>query len=105
MKTMLDDLERDLTDLLQMGLATAGPDMAARFAALSDRAEELGAHTCAEISARITAALEERSHTMEKTDQKLAAEIFRAAHYITLARQRLTEEDIRARWSQEGGSL
>ena len=31
MRELLDDLERGLTDLLQMGLATAGPDMALRL--------------------------------------------------------------------------
>ena len=38
MRELLDDLERGLTDLLQMGLATAGPDMALRLEDLGTRA-------------------------------------------------------------------
>ena len=37
MRTLLDDMERSLTDLLQMGLATAGPDMAKRLEEVSQR--------------------------------------------------------------------
>ena len=42
MKDLLDDLERCLTDLLQMGLATAGADIVRRLSELSDRAEGAG---------------------------------------------------------------
>ena len=103
MKEFLDDLERGLTDLLQMGLATAGADMVRRLRELSDRAEAAGLHTGGTLFSQIATLLEERSHTMTKTDLEIAAAVFRAQHYITLCRARLTEEDIRARW-QEGGT-
>ena len=102
MKTLLDDLERALTDLLQMGLATAGPDMAKRMKDLSEQAETTGLHTGGVLLAEIAELLSERSHTMDKTDLSLTAAICRAEHYITLCRTRMTEEDIRERW-QEGG--
>ena len=103
MKELLDDLERGLTDLLQMGLATAGADMVRRLRELSDRAEGAGLHTGGALLSQIASLLEERAHTMEKTDLDTAAAVFRAQHYITLCSARLTEEDIRARW-QEGGT-
>lgn len=103
MNELLDDLERGLTDLLQMGLATAGADMVRRLRELSDRAEGAGLHTGGALFSRIATLLEERPHTMAKTDLELANAVFRAQHYITLCRARLTEEDIRARW-QEGGT-
>lgn len=102
MKTILDDMERALTDLLQMGLATAGADMAKRLRALSERCEETGFHTGAGLFDEISRLLEQRSHTMAKTDRTLAAAICRAEHYITLCRTRMTEQEIRMRW-QEGG--
>ena len=103
MNELLDELERGLTDLLQMGLATAGADMVRRLRALSDRAESAGLHTGGALFSQIASLLEEWSHTMAKTDLEIAAAVFRAQHYITLCRARLTEEDIRARW-QEGGT-
>ena len=103
MNELLDDLERGLTDLLQMGLATAGADMVRRLRELSDRAEGAGLHTGGALFSQIATFLEERAHTMAKTDLDTAAAVFRAQHYITLCRARLTEEDIRARW-QEGGT-
>lgn len=103
MKELLGDLERSLTDLLQMGLATAGADMVRRLRELSDRAEGAGLHTGGALFSQIATLLEERAHTMAKTDLELANAVFRAQHYITLCRARLTEEDIRARW-QEGGT-
>ena len=103
MKQLLDDLERGLTDLLQMGLTTAGADMIRRLRELSDRAEAAGLHTGADLFSQIAKLLEERSHTLAKTDLDTAAAIFRAEHYITLCRARMTEEDIRRRW-QEGGT-
>lgn len=102
MKTILDELERALTDLLQMGLATAGADMVKRFRALSEQCEETGFHTGAGLFDEICRLLEQRSHTMAKTDRALAGAICRAEHYITLCRSRMTEEEIRMRW-QEGG--
>ena len=103
MKELLDDLERGLTDLLQMGLATAGADMIRRLRELSDRAEGAGLHTGGALFSQIATLLEERAHTMAKTDLEIANAVFRAQHYITLCRARLTEEDIRTRW-QEGGT-
>ena len=103
MKALLDDLERALTDLLQMGLATAGPDMAKRMKDLSERSEATGLHTGGALFAEIARLLSERSHAMDKTDLRLTAAVCRTEHYITLCRSRLTEEDIRARW-QEGGN-
>lgn len=103
MNTILDELERALTDLLQMGLATAGADMAKRLRALSERCEETGFHTGAGLFDEICRLLEQRSHTMAKTDRTLAGAICRAEHYITLCRTRMTEEEIRMRW-QEGGT-
>ena len=103
MKELLDDLERGLTDLLQMGLATAGADMVRRLRELSDRAEGAGLHTGGALFSQIATLLEERAHTMAKTDLELANAVFRAQHYITLCRARLTEENIRVKW-QEGGT-
>ena len=103
MKALLDDLERALTDLLQMGLATAGPDVAKGLTELSDRCEDTGLHTGAALFAEISRLLTQRSHTLDKTDLPLTAAICRAEYYITLCRTRMAEEDIRARW-QEGGT-
>ena len=103
MKELLDDLEQGLTDLLQMGLATAGADMVRRLRELSERAEGAGLHTGGALFSQIVTLLDERAHTMAKTDLELANAVFRAQHYIALCRARLTEEDIRARW-QEGGT-
>lgn len=102
MKVLLDDLERALTDLVQMGLATAGPDTAKRISDLSQRCEDTGLHTGAALFGEISRLLSERSHSLQKTDLKRTAAICRAEHYITLCRTRMTEENIRTRW-QEGG--
>ena len=102
MRTLLDQMQRALTDLMQMGLATAGPDTAKRLEALSEQCENTGLHTGAALYAEIARLLSARSHTMDKTDLPLTAAICRAEHYITLCRIRMTGEDIRARW-QEGG--
>ena len=102
MKLLLDDMERTLTDLFQMGLATAGPEMAARLAALSERCENTGLHTGAALFAEISQLLSERSHQFRKSDLQITAAICRAAQYITLCRTRLTEDAIRAGW-QKGG--
>ena len=104
MNDLLDELELALTDLFQMGLATAGPDMARRLAALSHRCEATGLHTGAALFAELSRLLNQRSHEMDKTDLNLTAAICRTQHYITLCRTRLTEEDIRARWL-EGGQV
>ena len=103
MKLLLDDLERALTDLLQMGLATAGPDMAARLRDLCERCEATGLHNGGTLFAEISRLLSERSHSLHKSDLLLTGAVCRAQHYITLCRTRMTEEDIRRRW-QEGGT-
>ena len=103
MNAFFDDLERALTDLLQMGLATAGPDMAKRLGDLSGQCEASGLHTGASLFSEIARMISERSHTVVKTDLQLTAAVCRAEHYITLCRSRMTEEDIRRRW-QEGGA-
>ena len=103
MTTVLDDLQQALTDLLQMGLATAGPEMGKRLDRVSQRCEDSGLHTGASLSAEISRLLTQRSHSMDKTDLELTAVICRAQYYITLCRTRMTEEDIRLRW-QEGGT-
>ncbi len=104
MRQILDEMERTLTDLLQMGLATAGPDMAKRLRDQSERCEATGLHTGATLLLEIDRLLDERSHSVDKTDLPLTAAICRTEHYITLCRTRMTEEDIRRRW-QEGGTI
>jgi len=101
---ILDEMEQALTDLLQMGLATAGPDMAKRLDTLSEKCEATGLHTGATLLAEISRLLKARSHTMDKTDLPLTGAVCRTEHYITLCRSRMTEEDIRRRW-QKGGQL
>ena len=101
MRMLLDEMERTLTDLLQMGLATAGPDMADRFAQMSERCEAAGLHTGAALFNEISRLLRSRSHSVDKTDLNLTAAICRAEHYITLCRTRMTEEDIRNRWQED----
>ena len=88
MNELLDELERGLTDLLQMGLATAGADMVRRLHELSERAEGAGLHTGGALFSQIASLLEERSHTMAKTDLDIAAAVFRVQHYITRCRAR-----------------
>ena len=102
MRELLQELEQALTDLLQMGLATAGPDMADRMKALSDKCENTGLHTGKKLLAALSEALSQRNHSMEKSDHRAAEAVFRAQHYIILCQTRLTEEEIRDRW-QEGG--
>lgn len=104
MKLLLDDLEQGLTDLLQMGLATAGADMVKRFRELSERCEAAGLHTGAGLFSELSGLLAERSHRMDRTDMSLTAAVCRAEHYITLCRSRMTEEDIRNRWLEGGTS-
>lgn len=102
MRELLQELEQALTDLLQMGLATAGPQMADRMGALAEKCEATGLHTGSAIFAQLSEAIRERGHNLKKTNMRAAEAIFRAQHYITLCQTRLTEEDIRLRW-QEGG--
>lgn len=104
MRARFDDMELALTDLMQTGLATAGPDAVKRFADLSRKAEAAGLHTGSTLLKTISEQLEHRAHTTEKTDIELTSAVCRLEHYITLCRERLTEDDIRSRW-QEGGTL
>lgn len=103
MRALLDDLQLALTDVMQTGLATAGPDTAKRMEELSKKCEITGLHTGAALFAELSRMLADRAHAMTKSDLTITAAICRAEHYITLCRERLSEEDIRARW-QEGGT-
>lgn len=102
MRALLDDIELALTDLMQTGLATAGPDAVKRFTDLSRKAEAAGLHTGSVLLKTISEQLEHRAHRTEKSDIELTSAVCRLEHYITLCRERLTEDDIRLRW-QEGG--
>ena len=102
MRELLQELEQALTDLLQMGLATAGPDMVARMHGLSEKCEETGLHTGSTLFAELGRAIAERNHSVEKSEGRAAEALFRAQHYITLCQMRMTEEDIRQRWQQGG---
>ena len=102
MRELLQELEQALTDLLQMGFATAGPEMAVRLEELSRKCEDTGLHTGSTLFSELSGAISERSHSTQKSDQRAAEAMFRAQRYITLCQMRLTEEDIRLRW-QEGG--
>lgn len=103
MRQLLDDMELALTDLFQMGLSTAGPDMAKRMAELSRRCADMGLHTGGALFGTIAKGLEAQAHSLLKNEWDLAAAVCRAQHYITLCRERMTEEDIRQRW-QKGGT-
>lgn len=103
MNELLDDLHLALTDLMQRGLATAGPDTEKQLSDLSDRCAAAGLPTGAELSCTINRLLSQRMDRMEKSDLELTAAICRMEHYITLCRRKMTEEDIRRRW-QEGGN-
>lgn len=102
MRDLIPELEQALTDLLLLGLATAGPEMGARLEALSRKCELTGLHTGSALFAELAQAIMERSHTMEKSDHRAAETMCRARHYITLCQTRMTEEDIRERWQQGG---
>ena len=104
MRGLFDDMDLALTDLLQTGLATAGPDMVSKLANLSRKAEAQGLHTGSALLQIISEQLEHRAHRSEKSDMVLTSAVCRLEYYITLCRERLTEDDIRLRW-QEGGTL
>lgn len=106
MTELLNDMETALADVIQSGIATAGPGIAARLGTLSARCEDQGLHTGAQLLASIEQKLRQRSHTMEKEDLALAAQICRAARYIELCREKLQEEQIQGRWSagNQGGN-
>lgn len=102
MRDLLNDLELALTDLMQTGAATAGPETVRRMETLSEKSEGAGLHTGGTLFGEIARLLRDRGHTMEKSDRELTAAVCRAVRYIELCRERMTEDDIRARW-QEGG--
>lgn len=102
MNELLDELQLSLTDLMQRGLATAGPDTAKHFSDLSDRCAAAGLHRGAELAAELYRLLTARLDRMEKSDLEITAALCRMEHYIILCRHRMTEEDIRRRWQQGG---
>ena len=102
MNELLDELQLSLTDLMQCGLATAGPDTAKHFSVLSDRCAAAGLHTGAQLAAELSRLMTARLDRMEKSDLEITAALCRMEHYITLCRHRMTEEDIRRRWQQGG---
>ena len=102
MNELLDELHLSLTDLMQRGLATGGPDTAKRFSGLSDCCAAAGLHKGAELAAELSRLLTARLNRMEKSDLEITAALCRMEHYITLCRHRMTEEDIRCRWQQGG---
>ena len=102
MNEFLDELQLSLTDLMQRGLSTAGPDTAKRFSGLSDRCAAAGLHTGAELAAALSRLLTVRLDRMEKSYLEITAALCRMVHYITLCRHRMTEDDIRRRWQQGG---
>lgn len=102
MNAVLDDMNLALTDLMQRGLATVGPETAKRFSGLSDRCAAAGLHTGAQLCAGLSRLLGDRMGQLEKHDLEITAAISRTEHYITLCRHRMTQEDIRRRWQQGG---
>ena len=102
MNEILDEMHLALTDLMQRGLATAGPDTSKHFSGLSERCAAAGLHTGSELCAGLSRLLTARLDRMEKSDLEITAALCRMEHYITLCRHRMTEEDIRRRWQQGG---
>ena len=96
MTELLNDMELALTDLMQSGFSTGGPDTAKR--GLSLACEDRGLHTGGALMSEIEEALTARSHAVEKDDLPLAAAVCRAAWYIQLCREKLQEEAIIQRW-------
>ena len=95
---LLDDMELALTDLMQSGFSTGGPDAAKRMHNLSLACEDRGLHTGGALLSEIERALASRSHAVEKDDLTLAEAVCRAARYIQLCREKLQEEQIIRRW-------
>lgn len=98
MNELLDEMELALSDLLQAGLASAGPEAAGRLRTLARQGEQAGLHTGAQLLEEVAADLEARAHRMQKDDQALTDRICRAGRYLALCRQRWQEEAIRLRW-------
>ena len=98
MTELLNDMELALTDLMQSGFSTGGPDAAKRMHNLSLSCEDLGLHTGGALMSEIEGALTARAHAVEKDDLPLAAAVCRAVQYILLCREKLQEEEIIQRW-------
>ena len=98
MTELLDDMELALTDLMQSGFSTGGPDGAKRMRNLSLSCEERGLHTGGTLLSELEEALSARSHAVEKDDLPLAAAVCRTVRYIQLCREKLQEEEILQRW-------
>ena len=98
MTELLDDMELALTDLMQSGFSTGGPDAAKRMHNLSLACEDRGLHTGGALLSEIERGLSSRSHAVEKDDLSLAEAVCRAARYIRLCREKLQEEQIIQRW-------
>ena len=71
MNELLDEMELALSDLLQAGLASAGPEAAGRLRTLARQGEQAGLHTGAQLLEEVAADLEARAHRMQKDDQAL----------------------------------
>lgn len=100
MTDLLDEMERELADLLQSGLATAE---GSQLQPLAEACEAAGLHTGAALLGQIRDGLIRRGHAMEKDDLPLTAAICRAVRYIALCREKCQEEQILARWQNKGG--
>lgn len=98
MRSLLDDMELALTDLMQSGFSTGGPAAARRMHTLSLMCEDCGLHTGKALLSEIEQALTARSHAVEKDDLPLAAAVCRTVRYIQLCREKLQEEQITRRW-------
>ena len=85
MNELLDEMELALSDLLQAGLASAGPEAAGRLRTLARQGEQAGLHTGAQLLEEVAADLEARTHRMQKDDQTLTDRICRAGRYLALS--------------------
>ena len=103
MTELLNDLELALTDVMQSGLATWGDSV--RFANLAECCEAHGLHTGAAMMNEISEYIKSRAHGLQKDDMPLASVLCRAVRYIALCREKSQEDEILARWSDEGGTL
>lgn len=103
MMQLLNDMELALTDVVQSGLATWGDS--GRFDNLAESCEAHGLHTGAALMNEISKYIQSRAHGLQKDDLPLASLICRAVRYIALCRQKAQEDDILARWADEGGTL
>lgn len=103
MRELLNEMELALTDVMQSGLATWGDS--GRFANLAESCEAHGLHTGAALMKKTAELIKSRAHGLEKDDMPLASVICRAVRYIALCREKSQEDEILARWADEGGTL